>query len=256
MTTSTNSARVHHGRVIDLETRIKTSPHEAWRAWSDPRQIANWFVDRAEGTAAPGEVMTWIFDAFNYRLPVPIVEAEPDRSFVTGSGDAPGPHGLPYLMEITIAQAGGETTMRLVNSGFSPDAQFDDEYEGVVSGWKMALATLKQWLERYPTGTRTHQLAIQPAQYDWETLRPFFGTADGRRQWLGQLVPAGASVLADTGREVLLTWDDQQGVVGLKAFRMGPQPVVALDYSSWGAAPVPNLQPSLVLLAELIARRR
>jgi hypothetical protein len=34
---------------------------------------------------------------------------------------------------------------------------------------------------------------------------------------------------------VLLAWPQERGVLGLKAFRMGPQQVVALDFSTWGA---------------------
>ena len=234
---SVKAARAHHGRVIDTEVRIKTTPEQAWQAWSDPQQIANWFVDRAEGVAKPGEVMTWMFDTFNYTMPVPIIEAEPGRTFVTGSGDVPGPQGLPYLMEITITQAGGETIVRLVNSGFSADAAFDDEYEGVVSGWTMALATLKRWLERYSTRSRTHRIEIQPASYTWETLHPLFHTVEGRGAWLEPAVGADAAVLADTGREVLLAWEAHDAVLGLKAFRMGPQPVLALDFSTWSPAP-------------------
>jgi uncharacterized protein YndB with AHSA1/START domain len=228
------TTRKHHGRVIDTQVRIRTTPDQAWRAWADPQQIANWFVDRAEGSPRPGEVMTWIFDTFNYRMPVPIVEAEPGQTFVTGSGDAPGPQGLPYLMEITIARDGDDTVVRLVNSGFSPDAKFDDEYGGVVSGWVMALATMKHWLERYPTWRRTHRLEIQPAAYTPEALAPLLRTEDGRRRWLEPLMPAATPVIADSGREVLLAWEEQQAVMGLKAFRMGPQQVIALDLSAWG----------------------
>lgn len=229
--------RKHHGRTIDTSIRMKTTPMRAWQAWADPQQIANWFVDRAEGVAKPGAVMTWFFDTFNFRQPVPIVEADPGATFVIGSGDAPGPQGHPYLMEITISKEHGDTVVRLVNSGFSEDASFDDEYEGVVSGWKMALATMKHWLERYPNSRRTHRIVMVPATFSFEQLRPLFHTIEGRKRWLEPLVAANADVLADTGREVLLAWDEQQGVVGLKAFRLGPQQMLALDVSTWSEPP-------------------
>jgi uncharacterized protein YndB with AHSA1/START domain len=250
--------RKHHGRTIDTSIRIKTTPMRVWQAWADPQQIANWFVDRAEGVATPGEVMTWFFDTFNFRQPVPIVEANPGETFVIGSGDAPGPQGHPYLMEITISKEQGDTVVRLVNSGFSEDAKFDDEYEGVVSGWKMALATMKQWLERYPNSRRTHRIVMEPSTYTYEKLRPLFHTVEGRRRWLEPAGNANAEVLADTGREVLLAWDECDGVVGLKAFRMGPQPMLALDASTWSEAPVAldeierALRPALRRLLEKI----
>jgi uncharacterized protein YndB with AHSA1/START domain len=252
------TSRKHHGRVIDTSVSIRTTPHRAWLAWADPEHIANWFVDRAEGVAAPGEVMTWVFDTFNYRQPVPIVEAEPDRTFVVGSGDQPGPQGLPYLMEITISREGGSTTIRLVNSGFSPDAKFDDEFEGVVSGWKGALATMKYWLENYPDARRTHRIVLAPATYTFDALRPLYHSIEGRRRWLQPLLGNDAAVAVDTGREVLLAWPERKAVLGLKAFRMGPRPMLALDFSSWSPTPgdvdatVNDLQAALNRLIALL----
>jgi uncharacterized protein YndB with AHSA1/START domain len=231
------ASRKHHGRTIRASTRVKTSPARAWAAWADPQQIANWFVDRAEGEAKPGETMTWFFDVFNYRQPVPIVEATPGETFVVGSGDLPGPHGHPYLMEITIAREEGDTVVRLVNSGFSEDERFDDEYDGVVSGWQMALATMKHWLERFPDRRRHHRIALQPARYSYESLAPYFSSVQGRRRWLEPTAPADAPTLVETGREVLLAWDAQHAVLGLKAFRMGPQQMLALDFSTWAQPP-------------------
>jgi uncharacterized protein YndB with AHSA1/START domain len=253
MTTSTKRKR--HGRTIEAETRIKTTPQRAWEAWAEPDQIAQWFVDRAEGRAAPGEVMTWMFDAFNYRQPVPIQEATPGETLVIGSGDAPGPHGHPYMLEITVAADGGETIVRLVNSGFREDANFDDEFEGVVSGWTMALATLKRWLEESPAVRRTHCIVFEPAPFTAARLRPLYATVEGRQRWLEPLLAANAPVLADTGREVLLAWDARAGVLGLKAFKMGPQTMVALDASVWPEA-TSNAMPLEAELRAALARLR
>ena len=103
---------------------------------------------------------------------------------------------------------------------------------GVVSGWKGALATMKRWLEKYPERRRTHRIVMEPFAYTFEGLRPFFHTVEGRRRWLEPTVPADSDVLVDTGREVLLAWDAKEAVVGLKAFRMGPQSMLALDLST------------------------
>jgi hypothetical protein len=78
---------------------------------------------------------------------------------------------------------------------------------------------------------------MEPASYTYESLRPLFSSLEGRR-WLTPTLPADAEVLADSGREVLLAFDAQDGVVGLKAFRMGPQQMLALDFSTWAESPV------------------
>ncbi len=235
--------RTHHGRRIDAAISIRTTPLEAWSAWADPERLTNWFADRAEGLPKAGETMTWIFDTFNYRIPVPILEAEPGRTFVTGSGDEPGPYGIPYLLEVTITREGKNSVVRLVNSGFSEDASRNEEYEGVVSGWHMALATLKRWLERCPEGRRTHLLRIKPATYEVEAMAPLFRAFERRAAWLFPDLPADAPVLCDTGREVLLAWDEREAVIGLKAFRMGSEQMIGLDFSSWATRPETGILP-------------
>lgn len=232
------STRTHHGRIIETSIRMKTTPMRAWLAWADPLHIANWFVDRAEGDARPGGTMRWFFDTFGYKLEVPIVEALPGKTFVTGGGDAPGPDGLPYLMEITITKDGDHTVINLVNSGFSEDPSKDENFKGVDSGWKGALAVMKHWLENHPGRMRTHKLIVRPASYTAETLRPLYATEGGRRRWLEPDVAAGGAVLCDTGTEILLAVDDRGAVIALKAFAMGPAQMLALDFSCWPDVPI------------------
>jgi uncharacterized protein YndB with AHSA1/START domain len=227
------TSRKHHGRIIDTSIRIKTTPMRAWQAWADPQHIANWFVDRAEGVAKPGGTMKWFFDTFGYAMDVPIVEAEPGQTFVMGSGDQPGPDGIPYLMEITITKDAAETVMHLVNSGFSTDPKKDDDFRGTESGWKNALATMKVWLEHFPLRNRHHDLVVRPASYTPEQLRRLYATADGRAKWMTPELDPNGEVLCDTGSEVLLAINGGDGVVSLKAFSMGPQRMVGLDLSVW-----------------------
>lgn len=227
--------RALHGRVVRTSVRMNTTPMRAWEAWADPQQIANWFVDRASGEATPGGTMKWFFDTFGYAMDVPIVAAEPGRLFASGSGEAPGPDGLPYLLEVTITKDGGETVMNLVNSGFSEAPEKDENFRGVDSGWQMALATLKTWLEHYPMRRRHHDLVVRPASYSPGALRALYGTAEGRARWLAPEIPATGAVLCDTGAEVLVSWEARDAVLALKAFAMGPQRMLALDYSTWPA---------------------
>jgi uncharacterized protein YndB with AHSA1/START domain len=231
------TARTHHGRIIDTSVRIRTSPDRAWEAWADPQGIANWFVDRAEGRGAAGETMVWFFDTFGYRQEVPIVEAKPGQTLVIGSGEAPGPDGLPYVLEVTIARDAGDTIVRLVNSGFSEDPSADARFKGVESGWQGALATMKHYLEHYHGRRRTHRIVMRPAD-PHPGLRDAYATAAGRGRWLQPEVPVDDTVLVDTGTEVLLTWYAREAVLGLKSFSMGPQWMVALDYSTWAASPL------------------
>lgn len=222
--------RTHHGRIINTSIRLKASPQKVWEAWADPQQIANWFVDRAEGEATPGGTMKWFFEAFNYALDVPIVEAQPGRTFVTGGG--PGPDGLPYLMEITIRKDGNATVMNLVNSGFSEAPEKDGSFRDTQSGWQCALATMQVWLEHYPTLRRRREIVMRPHPHSPERRHALYSTAEGRRQWLAPDLPVDGEIV-NTGTEVLLHWPAERALLGLKSFDMGPQQVVALDLSQW-----------------------
>jgi uncharacterized protein YndB with AHSA1/START domain len=229
----TTSTRKHHGRIIDTTLRIKSTPQRVWEAWADPQHIANWFVDRAEGEGRAGNTVTWFFDTFGYEMKIPVTESEPGKTFVTAGQD--GPDGMPYLMEITISQEGGETVMHLVNSGFSEDPKKDDSYKGTVSGWAHALTTMKVWLERYPTRRRHHDLVVKPVPHTVEQLRPFYATLEGRAKWMPPDVLHTGEVLCDSGPEVLLSAPSVDGIVALKSFAWPGGRMIGVDLSVWPA---------------------
>lgn len=245
------AGRRHVGPVVRKEIAIDATPEEVWEAWAEPEGIARWFVDRAEGRMEAGATVTWIFETFGYRLPIEVYEAERGRTLVFG-GEPPG--RPPALQEVHVRQEGGSTLLRLANSGF-----YEEDEEGVAgvdSGWDMALATLRHQLERYPGRRRVHHFVMRPARFEYGDAVPLFTTAKGLSRWLGpeaEVSPAPAElgsrvrvpaddelpdglrgeVLARTPWEVLVSWPEVDGVLGLKAFKMGEGRAVALDFSAW-----------------------
>jgi uncharacterized protein YndB with AHSA1/START domain len=247
MTMTDSTGFEHKGRVIRSEIKTAATPEQAWNAWADPEKIAQWFVDRATGEAKPGGTMTWYFDKFGYTILNQIVDAMPGKLIVF---KWEAPEGNPRILEVRIEREGGATMVRLINSGFREDAAWDEEYEGVFSGWKMALAILNFYLENHFAHRRTAILLFQPAKFSYEELRKYFLEPAKLAQWLTtagtigkvgeqcelQLRDAGkltGRVLAITDREVTLSWDEISGALELKAFGMGPQRVVCLRGISW-----------------------
>jgi uncharacterized protein YndB with AHSA1/START domain len=247
----------HQGRTIRAEIETSATPQQAWEAWADPEKIAHWFVDRASGEAKPGGAMTWFFDEFGYVLPYKVVDATPGKLFVLKWEASPGmPAGI---LEVTIERKGGVTHVRLVNSGFREDAAWNDEYEGVVSGWKMSLAILKYYLENHFGRAKTALLVMRPASFSYEQLHEYFVDASKLGLWLtqsGAIGKAGEAcrlelrggkealaqtltgrVLADTGREVTVSWDEIGGTLECKGFAMGPQRVAGVRCMSWNLTP-------------------
>ncbi|HJR62053.1 MAG TPA: SRPBCC domain-containing protein [Gemmatimonadaceae bacterium] len=244
----TPGSRQKKGRVIHTEVRTTASPEQVWQAWTDPARIAEWFTDAASGEPVVGSTYIWEFHKFNYKIPYTVLEAVPNERFSIG-WSIPGRD--PGILEITIRRGEGETVVTLVNSGFREGAEWDDEYEGVVSGWQMALHILKEYLERYFGRTKTTILCMRPAPLEYERLRPYFLDERLLSRWLTMAggVPrageryvlqlrdgsrASGRVLIVTRREVALTWEEIGGVLELKAFSMGPAGrAVAVRVLSW-----------------------
>jgi hypothetical protein len=120
-----------------------------------------------------------------------------------------------------------------------------------VSGWHMALALLKHYLENYFGTSRSSFLVMRPADFSFEQALPLHRTETGLKKWLtksGHFGDVGESfvldlkeggkvtgqVLAETKRETMLSWGEIHGVLELKAFSMGPQKIHCVRGSGWG----------------------
>ena len=260
-------------RTISCEMRTSAPPEHAFAAWAEPDRIAHWFVDRAFGDVRPGGVMTWVFEKFGYEIPYPVLEVSPPEKLVLG-GDVPG--GPSFRLEITIAREGGQTVVRLFNSGFRDGAQWDEEYQGVSSGWRMSLAILRHYLEAHYGTPKRSVLVLRPATFDYATVLSWFTDPAKLSRWLTRSGAVGApgeraelvlqsgatvrgTVLDVTRQEAAVSWDDENLALELKAFSMGPQRMVALRATGWGvsdermAALEIELDAAVGRLAELIA---
>jgi uncharacterized protein YndB with AHSA1/START domain len=244
----------HKGRIIRAEIRTSATPQQAWEAWADPQKIAAWFVDRAAGEAKPGGIMTWFFDDFGYQLPYKVVDAIPGSLFVLKWDPPQGDSGI---LEVRIAQEGGATIVRLTNSGFREDAKWNDEYEGVNSGWQTALALLKEYLENYFGRSKKTVMILRPASYTHDQLREYFLDPAKLSKWLsvsGAIGKPGEScelilrdggklsgrVLAVTKWEAALSWKEISGALELKGFSMGPQKMLGVRVTLWNSDSAAN----------------
>ena len=170
----------------------------------------------------------------------------------------------------------GKTIVTLVNSGFLEGGAWDEEYEGIVSGWALALALLKLYVELYFGSPKSTLLLVQPAAFEYPRLAPLFSTAEGLSSWLASRVEMGppgtacafvfddgvtlnGRVLAASRREVACSWPELDGAFELKAFRTGEGRVVGLRITSWGrgdtwkAAARARFTPALERLARRLA---
>lgn len=237
-------------RKIDLTIPLKARPQQAWQAWTDPRLLAQWFVDRASGEPRVGAEYTWAWEDFDPGVCHKVLEVDPERRIVLTfpTGEA--------LLEITLHKEGGDTVIHLVNSGFRDGAEWDDEYTDFRNGWSFCLHTLKLYLEEHWQQEKQMLVAFQPARFDYGRLAEQYRRRD---EWLDLGVPLPQTVIEDAGREVLYRWDEVQGVLELKSFESPPGRTLGIRALSWAPQPVfdgmkPRAQASVRRLAERLTK--
>ncbi len=203
--------------------------------------------DAAAGEAKAGGTKTWFFDKFGYVLPYKIVNAVPGKRIVF---KWEAPQGKPGMLEVRIERERGATMVRLINSGFREDAAWDEAYQGVNSGWKMARAILKFYLENHFAQKKSALFIFHPANFTYDEALKYSLEAAKLAQWLtiaGAIGKAGDAcelrlrdagiltgrVLAITSCAVTVSWDKIGGVLERKAFAMGPQRLASLRGYSW-----------------------
>lgn len=237
----------HVGRTIKKQIRTSAPPSLAFRAWSEPDELARFFVDAAEGTVEPGGTYTWRWETFDFTVPCHVYEVVPGSRIVMGEGlDAQRPH----ILEVTVEQDGGDTVVTLINSGFSEDAAFDDEFEGIDSGWTRVLAIMKHYLENHFGKDRGLFTSLRMGEIDLDAVAPWYrdahrlgewlledgdptvdgsftATLKGGRKWSGNL-------LTQTRRDSTFTWDEIDGILELTAFKMGPSAGICVRGHGWG----------------------
>lgn len=136
---------------------IKATPEEVFRAITDPGQIVKWFAPyaRVDPRAGGEYVISWdpnlqgggVISVWN---PPKHFGEYSERSVAYNGEGKPVDTGVAQRIAVDYyieAMADGMTRLRLVQSGFGPEAAWDDEYEATKTGWAEFLKKLKAVLE-------------------------------------------------------------------------------------------------------------
>jgi uncharacterized protein YndB with AHSA1/START domain len=148
-------------RTFEMTIDIAASPEDVWRALTEAGELVRWFPLEAHVTPGEGGTMRWSWgegwsgeariEAWEPAHRLRLVEDR--RQVYDAQGNlvqnAP-PGAAPLAIELTLASSGGTTTLRLVHSGFERGAGWDDEFDGISTGWQYELRSLKHYLERQP----------------------------------------------------------------------------------------------------------
>jgi uncharacterized protein YndB with AHSA1/START domain len=255
---------------MEMGVRIRAPWPRVYAAWADPDKVSQWFTDRAKGEVKPDATVTWVFEDLGYEIPYQVLEAAPGQRFAL-RGQVPG--RPPLLLEVTLAQEGGETVLHLVNSGFLEGGGWDEEYEAVLSSWVMALELLKTYVEDHFGEARRTLLVLHKAAFHFEDVLPFFDSGAGLQTWLARSAELNGNSLRLTlweggtltgrwllasSRDAALTWSELPGILQLRAFSMGSAGRrLSVRVTTWGGAPsrLADLEAPFARALERLAAR-
>lgn len=139
-------------RKIEKTVRLPAPPEAVWKALTDAEGITRWFSPEAKVTPGAGGSM-WMSWGGGMDIEHRIEIWEPNKQVRSVNPARP-----QVAVEYHLEGKGGETVLRLVQSGFGEGADFDAEYDDTSRGWEIFLRNLRHALGH--PGQRCRQVII------------------------------------------------------------------------------------------------
>lgn len=176
-------------RAIETSLDIAAPAEAVWKALTDADELTRWFPLRAKVKPQVGGSI-WISWGPPYEGESRIEIWEPNRRLrlvndvdVSAMKDDLGgtmrghTGAIRVVQDFELEPAGTGTRLRLVHSGFGPDAAWDDEYDSICRGWKFELNGLRHYLERHAGAARRaiyvrRRLSMSPADAWGRVMSP------------------------------------------------------------------------------------
>ena len=138
-------------RDFSTTVSIQAPRERVWNAIADAREVRRWFAPQASVELRLGGEIVWEWNQHT-RWPQQIELIEPgarlrtryDSNVEDGQGNK-----QPLYVDFLLEGDGGTTTLRVVQSGFGPEASFDEEYDGISQGWPVELRSLRLYVENH-----------------------------------------------------------------------------------------------------------
>lgn len=172
-------------RQFETQLDLETPRDAVWRALADGVELARWFAPEASVEPRVGGRVEWRWgEHHNWVSTVEVFEpGERLRLRYDSPVDDQNGGKKPLFVDFVLTGVGGTTTLRLVHSGFGPEADFGKEYDGISRGWPVELQSLKLYLERHRGEDRavtwfSHPTHLTPEQ-TWKALTGTGGLTGG-----------------------------------------------------------------------------
>ena len=134
-------------RAIDLRVEVPGTPEEVWEAIATGPGITAWFVPATVTEEGGERTLSLDFGAEFGTSTGPVTAYEPPHRMVHTSEMKGRTLAFEYLVEATD---GGTCVVRLVNSGFGTEPDWDGEFHAMTAGWTLFLDVLRLYLTHFP----------------------------------------------------------------------------------------------------------
>jgi uncharacterized protein YndB with AHSA1/START domain len=233
-------------RTIEMFMEIDASTGAVWKALTDAEELVRWFPLKAEIEPRVGG-RYWMSWGAEFDGESRIEIFEPERHLRTTWPSMTKQDGKPTELAVDyhLEAREGRTALRLVHSGFGRGANWDEEYEGVNTGWMFELRSLRHYLGRH-RGKDRHALFLVGPKTDltgpevWSrVVRDGFGASDptGLSEGDRCSFPVGegtvfeGTVLDSTSRQLAMTVDGlHDAIFRIEVFAARPH----LWLAAWG----------------------
>jgi uncharacterized protein YndB with AHSA1/START domain len=202
-------------RLLEFETEVPGTPEEVWRAIATGPGISSWYVPHVVEEREGGEATASFGDAPEMQVTGRVAVWDPPRRVVFDGGEGVEGLAFEWLVE---AKSGDTCIVRLVNSGFSSAAEWDDQFDAMNEGWRIFLFNLGLHLEHFPGQTATAALPMAtwsgPRDEAWSRLTANLGldevpdVGDRALVAVSGLPKLGGIVIATTRSRISLLVDE------------------------------------------------
>ena len=131
-------------RWVRMERRMDASAERAFRAWSDPEELARWLPERIDGGLAAGarSVLLWA----RSRVWWDVQEVRPNDTFVFRRAWT-ADESLVTTVRIRVRTVGYGCRVELEDGPFPTDAHGLDAWADAIRTWAEALTMLRAYLD-------------------------------------------------------------------------------------------------------------
>jgi uncharacterized protein YndB with AHSA1/START domain len=131
---------------VRYEVDVEGTPEQTWEALTTGSQIDGWWMGRTRiEPRLGGQSVTTLF---GQPLAGTITAWEPPHRYTVESGEAPDGRHMILAYEIESA-SGGRALLRLVHSGFLPDADWELEFDALKNGDPMYVRKLAEYVKYF-----------------------------------------------------------------------------------------------------------